>query len=282
MPAITIMGGGSPGSLVVTVMRNLSLVALAMLPTIAPCSAQGPGGLFRDAYACSDRGPSSVCVYGKIPAGKHVTLIAKGWKSSALPKETFSNANEEFQNGVKISTRLQVATPPPENAFMIAVLADVKEVDEIPLKEVQDEAVAERIGRYIKGTDSLNLNPNIRLLKTRLLRLSSTVLLSESFLASPDDVAALEKELPTGCGDCENVPLLVGQKLDDLFKDIRSTEVNAVERTCGGITAAFVLFGRTYLLSHAFACESDSFSASLIHDLSGPKPKLVFKLSGGL
>lgn len=271
------MGGGLPGSLVVTIMRNLSLIALAMLPTIAPCSAQGQGGLFRNAYACSDRRQSSVCVFGKIPAGKQVTLIAKGWKSAALPKETFSKANEEFQNDVKISTRLQVATPPPENAFMIAVLADAKEIKEIPLKEVQDEAAVERIGRYIKETDSLNLNPNIRLLKTHLLRLSSTVLLSESFLASPDDVAALEKELPTGCSACENVPLLVGQKLEDLFKDIRSTEVNAVESTCGGISAAFALLGRTYLLSHAFACESDSFSATLIHDLSGQKPKLVFK-----
>jgi hypothetical protein len=259
-----------------TVMRNLSLVALALLPTIAPCSAQGQSGLFRSAYACADRGRSSVCVFGKIPAGKQVTLIARGWKSSALPKETFSNA-DEFQNDVKISTRLQVDRPPPENVFMIAVLADAKEVKEIPLKEVQDEAVVERIGRYIKGTDSLNLNPNIRLLKTRLLRLSSTVLLSESFLASPDDAAALEKELPTGCDACENVPLLVGQELEDLFKDIRSTAVNAVESTCGGISAAFALFGRTYLLSHASACESDSFSASLIHDLSGQKPKLVFK-----
>lgn len=270
-----------PGRFVVTIVRNLSLVALAMLPTIAPCSAQGQSGLFRDAYPCTDRGPSPVCVYGKIPAGKHVTLIAKGWKSSALPKETFSNASEGFQNGVKISTRLEVGTPPPESALMIAVLADAKEVNEVPLKEVRDEAVVERIGRYIKVTDSLNLDPSLRLLRTRLLRLSSTVLLSESFLASPDDADALEKQLPTGCGACENVPLLVGQELEDLFKSIRSTKLD-VERTCGGITAAFALFGRTYLLSHAFSCETDTFSATLIHDLSGQKPKVVFKLTGGL
>ena len=262
------------------VMRYTSLVALALWSTIAPCCADGPSSLFRDAYACGERGPSSVCVYGKIPAGKRVTVLAKGWKSPALPKETFSNSNSDFQNGIKTSTRLQVAVPPPKDAFMIAVLADEKQISEIPLQEVQDEAVAERISRYIKNANELNLDPNIRLLKTRLLRLSSTILLSESFLASPDDAAALEKELPTGCSGCESVPLLVGQDLDDLFKSARFTKAN-VERTCGGINLAFTLSGRTYLLSHAFACESDSFSATLVHDLSGQKPKLVFNLSGG-
>jgi hypothetical protein len=261
-------------------MRYLSLVAVAILLTTAPCRADGPGSLFRDAYACPDRGPSSVCVYGKIPAGKQVTVLAKGWKSSALPKQTFSNEGEDFQNGVKTSTWLQVATPPPKDAFIIVVLADAKEINEIPLREVQDDAVVERIGRYIKSANGLNLDPNTRLLKTRLLRVSSTVLLSETFLASPDDAAALEKELPTGCGGCENVPLLVGKDLEDLFKPARSTKVN-VEHTCGGITLAFTLSGRIYLVSHAFTCESDSFSATLVHDLSGPKPKLVFKLSGG-
>src|SRR5215470_11972294 len=138
------MSGGSPGASVVTVMRNLSLVRLAMLSTIAPCSAQGQSDIFRDAYTCSDRGASSVCVYGKIPAGKAVTVIAKGWKSSALPKETFSNANEGFQNGVEVSTRLQVGKRPPKDAFMIAILADAKEINQVPLKEVQDDAVVER------------------------------------------------------------------------------------------------------------------------------------------
>ena len=70
-----------------------------------------------------------MCVYGKIPAGKQVTVLAKGWKSSALPKQTFSNDGEDFQNGVKTSTRLQVATPPPKDALMIAVLADAKEIN---------------------------------------------------------------------------------------------------------------------------------------------------------
>jgi hypothetical protein len=255
---------------------------MAMLPTIVPCRAQGQSGLFRDAYACSERGPSSVCVYGEIPAGKHVTLIAKGWKSPALPKEAFSNANEEFQNGVKTSTRLQVAKPPPKDAMMIAVLADPKEINELPVQEVQDEAVVERISRYIKSAKGLNLDPDIRLLKTRLLRLSPAILLSETFLASPGDEDALRKELPTGCGDCEIVPLWIGPDLIDLFKAARSDKANSVERTCGGIKMAFTLSGRIHLLSHAFACESDSYSGTFVHDLSGPKPKLVFKLAGGL
>jgi hypothetical protein len=140
------------GALAELVMRRLSLIALIIGWTIAACRAEGPGGLFRDAYACPDRGgPTAVCVYGKIPTGKAVTLLAKGWKSPAVPKETFSNKNEEYQNGVKTSTRLQAAKPPPKDAFMIAVLADAKEINELALQEVQDEAVTERIGRYIKS-----------------------------------------------------------------------------------------------------------------------------------
>jgi hypothetical protein len=50
---------------------------------------------------------------------------------------------------------------------------------------------------------------------------------------------------------------------------------NAVESTCGGIKFAFALSGRTYLVSYAESCESDSFSAALIHDLSEKQPKLV-------
>ena len=264
------------------IMKDLSLIALVIGLTIAPGRADGPGSLFRDAYACPDRGASSVCVYGKIPAGKQVTLLAKGWKSSAAPKETFSNENDEFQNGVKTSTRLQTAKPPPKDAIMIVVLADAKEIKELPLQEVQDEAAVERISRYIKSAKSLNLNPDIRLLKTRLLRPSPDVLLSESFLASPDDEEGLRKQLPTGCGSCENVPLWIGRDMVDLFKAARSDKPDSVERICGGIELAFTLSGRTHLLSHAFACESDSYSGTFVHDLSGPKPKLVFKLAGGL
>ena len=257
------------------VMKYLSFAAVAILLAIAPCRAFSQSSLFRAAYACPERGPASVCVYGKIPNGKQVTVLAKGWKSSALKKEEFSNKGDDFQNGVETSTRLQV-TAPPKDAIMLAVLADAQTVTELPLEEVQDEAIVGRVGEYIKNAKGLNLPPDIRVLKTRLLRLSSTILLSETFLARPDDVAALKKQLPTGCGECENVPLLVGKDLEDLFKDARSTNVN-MESTCGGIDLAFAVSGRTYLLSHALICESDS----LIHDLSEAKPRLVFKLVGG-
>jgi len=209
-----------------------------------------------------------------------VTLLAKGWKSSAQKKEEFSNKGDDFQNGVETSTRLQVAKPPPKDGAMIAVLADTQAVTELPLEEFQDEAVVGRISEYIKAAKGLNLAPDMKVLKTRLLRLSPTILLSETFLAQPDDVPALEKQLPTGCAECDNVPLLVGKDLEDLFKDIRSTTVN-VESTCGGIDLAFAVSGRTYVLSHALTCESDSFSATLIHDLSEERPRLVFKLAGG-
>jgi hypothetical protein len=262
-------------------MKYFLLVAVAFLSTIAPCWSGTPGGLFRDAYGCPERGLSSVCIYGTIPKGSRVTVLAKGWKSSAQPKETFSNEKEDFQNGVKTSTRLQVETPPPKDAAMIAVLAATPTVNELQLEEVQDPAIAERIAHYIKHANDLNLDPDIRVLKMRLLKVSPTILLSETFLASPDEVAAVEKELATGCLGCENVPLLVGQNLEDIFKPVRSTKVDAVEHTCGGISLAFALSGRPHILSHASACESDSFSATLVHDLSGTKPRLVFKLEGG-
>ncbi|WP_407118589.1 hypothetical protein [Bradyrhizobium sp. LMG 9283] len=142
--------------------------------------------------------------------------------------------------------------------------------------------LAERIGRYVKSAKALNLEPDIRLLQTRLLRLSPTILLSETFLSAPDDVAELTKQLPSGCDACEKVPLMVGADLHDLFREIRSSQKNAVERTCGGIKLAFTLSGRPHALSYAFTCESDAMMATLVHDLSGPTPKLVFRTVGGL
>jgi len=264
-------------------MKHLSLLTFAISLTIAPCYADGQRGLFREAYACSDRGPSSVCIYGTIPKGKQVTVFAKGWKSPARQKEQFPTDNEYFNNGVKTSTRLEVAAPPPKDvASMIAVLAPADAINELPLEEVQNEALLGRISQFIKTTKELNLAPDIRLLKTSLLRLSPTILLSETFLASPADVAVVEKELLTGCMDCENVPILVGPTLTDLFKEIRaSPSKTEVERTCGRIEFAIAVSGRSYVLSRAFACESDSFSATLIHDLSGGTARLAFKLSGG-
>jgi hypothetical protein len=108
------------------------------------------------------------------------------------------------------------------------------------------------------------------LLKTRLLNLSPTIVLSETFLASPREAAALEKEISAGCDDCEQVPILVGQTLTDLFAKTRPAH------PCGGIKFAFALSGRTYLVSDAHDCGGDAFSATLIHDLSGKQPKLVY------
>jgi hypothetical protein len=263
-------------------MKHLPLVVFAILSATNVCYADQQAGLFRDAYLCPSRGPSSVCVFGTIPKGTPVTVIAKGWKSAAQPKERFSNKNEEFQNGVATSTRLQVATLPPKDAPIIAVLAPASSVSEIKPEEVQDRDISDRIAAHIKRAQELNLGPDLRLLQTRLLRLSPTILLSETFLSSPDDAAEMQRQLPTGCQACENVPLMVGANLDDLFKSVRSSRKNSVERTCGGIKLAFTLAGRIYALSNAFTCESDSMSATLVHDLSGPTPKLVLRSVGGL
>ena len=119
------------------IIRYLSLIALVIGLTIAPCGADGT------------RWPVSrrVCVSG--PRRPHVRLCLRknsGGKAGhadrqgleerlRVPKETFSNENEEFQNGVKTSTRLQAAKPPPKDAMMIAVLADAKDINELPLQE---------------------------------------------------------------------------------------------------------------------------------------------------
>jgi hypothetical protein len=264
-------------------MKYLLLVTLAVLSSTSACSAAQQGALFRDAYACPDRGRSSICVYGTIPKGAQVTVIAKGWKSAAEVKERFSNKNEEFRNGIDTSTRLKVATMPPKNAPIIAVLAAANAVNEIKPENVQDRQIVERIGGHIKKARELNLEPDIRLLQTRLLRLSPAILLSETFLSPASDVAELQKQLPTGCEGCENVPLMVGGSgLHDLFKPVRSSKRNSVEHLCGGIKLAFTVSDRTYALSHAFICESDAMMATLVHDLSGPAPALVLKVVGGL
>jgi hypothetical protein len=262
--------------------KHPSLVILALLSATPACSAKDQSGLFRDAYTCPERGSLSLCVYGTVPKGTQVTAIARGWKSAAEVKERFSNKNEEFRTGVETSTRLKVATLPPKDASVIAVLAPANAVNEIKPEEIQDRDLVERIDAYVKKTTALNLDPDIRVLQTRLLRLSPTILLSETLLSPPDGVVEAQKQLPAGCDICENVPLLVGTGLHDLFREVRSSNANSVEHTCGRIELAFTLAGRTYALSHALTCESDAMSATLVHDLSGPSPKLVFKLTGGL
>lgn len=256
-------------------MKSLSMTTIAFLLAISPCYAAGKSGLFRDAFFCPERGPSSVCLWGTIPKGKQVTLLAANWKSSAESQGEFPNT--ESENSYTTITHLRVAVPPPKDAFMIAVLASADAANPIPLKEVHDDAIVARIAAYIKTSQELNLDPDIRFLRTRLLRLSPAILLSETYLAPASQAAALEKELSTGCESCENVPMVAGQNLTDLFANVRSHDANAVESICGGIKFAFAMSGRTYLVSYAMGCESDSLSETLIHDLSGKQPKLVFK-----
>lgn len=246
-------------------MKPLFLVAVGILLTTAPCHAEAPSSPFRHAFFCPERGPSSVCIFGTIPQDKPVALIAKDWKSSAVPKEEFPNT--DFDNGFKTITRLQVAASPPKDAFMIAVLAAADAVNLLPLKEVQDQAVSGRISQYLAGAKDLKTASDLHEpTKTRLLRLSPSILLSETFLTPPDGGG----QLSIGCVYCEVIPMLVGQDLTDLLATVRAPN------TCGGIKFAFVLSGRTYLVSYAESCESDSFSATLIHDLSGKLPKQVF------
>jgi hypothetical protein len=246
-------------------MRSLFLVAVGILLTNAPGRAETPSTPFRHAFLCPERGPSSICIFGTIPKGKQVALMARNWKSAAVPKDEFPNT--DFDNGFKTITRMEVAASPPKDAFMIAVLAAADAVNLLPLKEVQDQAVVGRISQYLEGAKDLKTASDLHEpTKTRLLRLSPTILLSETFLTPPDGGG----ELSIGCVYCEVIPMLVGQDLTDLLATVR------YPNTCGGIKFAFALSGRPHLVSFAETCESDSFSATLIHDLSGKQPKRVF------
>ncbi|CCE07354.1 exported hypothetical protein [Bradyrhizobium sp. STM 3843] len=255
--------------------RVLGLVAVTVLLAAGPGSAETQNKLFRHAYSCPERGKSSVCLFGTLPKATQVTVLAKNWKSSGMPKEAFKNT--ESDNGYETITRIQLAQEPPKDAFLIVVLVAPGTVSGIPLREVEDEALVGRIGAYVKTAKHLNLDPDIQILKTRLFRISPTILLSETFAAAPNDAAALKGELPTGCRDCDSVPLLVGDTLIDLFAAVRSHEINALESICGGIRFAFALSGRPHLVSYASSCGGDSLSATLVHDLSGKRPKLVFQ-----
>jgi hypothetical protein len=249
-------------------MKYLFPVAIAILLTIAPCYADTQGNQFRHAFACPDRGRLSVCIFGTIASGTPVTVVANDWKSAAVPKERFKDV---IENGAKTITRLEVTKPPPAKTSLIAVLIAAEAVEVLPLKEVHDEAVVRRINLFLEDEKRLNTAALFRDgAKTYLLRLSPTVLLSETFF-SPGGEAENANKITIGCGYCEVVPLLVGPDLTDLFADIRFPEM------CGGIVSAFAVSGRIHLMSHAESCESDSYSAFLVHDLSGKRPRLVFK-----
>jgi hypothetical protein len=247
------------------IVKYFSLVAIAILLMTAPCSADAQGSVFRNAFACPDRGPLSVCIFGTIPSGKQVTVVARDWKSSARPKEKFPNT--DFDNGAKTITRLEVIDPPPPKALLIAILVAADTVEVLPLKEVQDEAAVRRITLYLENAKDLKIWSDLHdATKTRLLRLSPTILLSETFLTPPGSPENGGK-VSIGCDYCEMIPMLIGQDLIDLFAEIRSPN------TCGSIASAFAISGRPYVMSSASSCESDSFSATLIHDLSGKQPK---------
>ncbi|MGJ4946953.1 hypothetical protein [Bradyrhizobium sp. HKCCYLS20291] len=257
-------------SLVVT---HLCLVAAALLTLAGSCSAAAQNTLFGKVFNCPGKGKSSVCVWGTVAKATTVTLLAKGWKSSGTPQRVFPNT--EFENNYKTFTQIELPAASPKDAFMIAVFAPSELVSDIPLQDTKDDAVIRRIGAYVKKA-KLNLAPDIQMLGTRLYRMSPTILLSQTFLANADYAATVKGRPPRDCEYCDVVPALVGEPPIDLFASIRSKEVNSVEHVCGGIEFAFALSERPHVVSYASICESDSFSTTLIHDLSGKTPKLVF------
>jgi hypothetical protein len=251
------------------------IVAIATFFAIAAnVSAAERHVQFFNVFDCPDRGHTSLCLLGKLPRGAVVTIIAKNWKTSAEAIGTlpYDDAHDEF----KTVTTLRTNAKPPASAVMIAVTATTNAVELIHQREIHSDNISRRVAQFLRKTrdiDSSGFKYNI---KTRILKVSPEIMLAEAKLTSrieatdpstQETIAVCEH-----CGD-DTVPLMVGANLVDLFAAVRTAD----DHHCGGIVSTFRLFGRTHVLSNALSCESDTYSYTLVHDLSGKSPKLVFR-----
>ncbi|MBV9459495.1 MAG: hypothetical protein JO141_18525 [Bradyrhizobium sp.] len=255
-------------------MRYLAIAAAIFLggPAFAEQSE-----LFHDAHACPERGVKSACIFGKIPGGTKLTLITRGWKASAEARETFPN--NDFDNGHKTITRLESSGKPPTGTIMIAVAAPTDSIEVIATLEIHDENISRRAAEFVsrmKGLEGKNGWGYKYEIQTRIFKLSPAITIAEARFTSHIETAdpdTKEKLIVGEHLDDDTVPLLVGSNMLDLFASTRKGD----ETFCGGIVAAFKMSGRMHLLSNAEVCETDLPSTTLVHDLSGKVPKLVFQ-----
>ena len=253
-------------------MRQMLWVVATIALTTASCYAQEQSDLFRDVFPCPDRGPTSLCVFGKVSQEKPITLLGKNWKSPASPKEEFRYVDSE--KNATTMTRLEATTKgPPTQAPIVAVLVESATIKTVPLTEVQDPKLLEKISPFLAGPIELALDPDLHYSSnTRFIKLSPNIELFETKLTKP----SAKRDTPVGCGNCADiVPMLgmwVGNDLVDLFEDFHYI----VPYVCGGLVSAFTMSNRLHVFSTASNCESDTVLKTLIHDLSGKEPKLAF------
>ncbi|SRR6266403_3675542 len=255
-------------------MRQMLWVVATIALTTASCYAQEQRDLFRDVFPCPDRGPPSLCVFGTVSREKPITLLGKNWKSSAVPKDELPNVDSE--NTATTITRLEVAKAPPMQAPIVGVLVESAAIKPVPLIEIQDEKLLEKISPFLEGPVELALDPDLHYsANTRFIKLSPRIELFETKLTLPPKPSA-KKGTSVGCGNCADIiPMLgmwVENDLVNLFEELRYV----VPYVCGGLVSAFTMSNRLHIFSTASSCERDTVSKTLIHDLSGKQPKLVF------
>lgn|SRR5882724_7792753 len=255
-------------------MRHLFWVVATIALTTASCYAQEQRDLFRDVFPCPDRGPPSLCVFGTVSRGKPITLLGKNWKSSAVPKDEFPNVNSNYS--ATTVTHLEAAKAPPMQTPIVAVLVESAAIKTVPFTEVRDEKLLERISPFLAGPVELGLNPNLHYgVNTSFIKLSPSIVLFETKVTQPPKPSA-KRGTPAGCGNCEDIVPMLGMMVENdpvnLFEDFHYI----VPYVCGGLVSAFTLSNRLHIFSTAANCESGIFLKTLIHDLSGKQPSLVF------
>jgi hypothetical protein len=256
-------------------MPRFIVFGLLILCVASAASAQQSDSIFRNAFKCPDKGPTSICVFGTIPKGRKVTIIVKDRTISATPAEEFPNT--EFDNGFSTITRLEATKPLARELPVIAVLAPAESVKLVPQIEYRDDKVVRATENYWRKVREVDREPYRKYsVSTRLIKLAPSIIIAETkYTSHIEMVDPRNGKLLTICAHCDDglAEFLVRADLVDLFKGFRRQGDNF----CGGLVSAFELFGRLHILSKVDPCESDAGGNTLIHDISGSAPRLVFK-----
>jgi len=193
-----------------------------------------------------------------------ITLVTKDQVMPATFVEEPSDADVFADRGTV--TRVKVRQVPPQDTFMIAVLAPTEAVKVIRQIVSRDDRSADKIKRYVatKHFDALKTecaNPDDKCrLNTRVIRLSPSTAIGEAHYRSKSRLMFDEV-------------FLVRKQSVDMRKGF--PDEGSVGTGCGGLELAFQVYGRLHTVTTLAACESDAGVYRLIHDLSGSSPRLV-------
>jgi hypothetical protein len=246
-------------------MIGFNFVALWMA---SAALAEPPPPMFRAAFVCPDKGsPTSICIYGTLLQDKKVTLVTSDRVIAGTFREEFRDSTISLDTDT--FTRVEGGQHLSRDTLVVALLAPAEAVKVVPQVDYPDRATINRIDKYVatKFLDQFKVSciqANVKCsLNTRLARLSPSVVIAEVHYRSAQ--AQLFDKV-----------FLVKKQLVDMNREF------GVEMGCGELDLAFELFGRLHAVTTNVKCESDAGLYRLIHDLSGPLPKLVFAWDAGV